>query len=130
MSRNDTTGGKPQPAAQESGRRGEDLAAGFLQQRGLSVLARNYRCRGGEIDLVCRDGRALVFVEVRLRRNGDYGGAAASITPAKQRRVILAAKHYLAAHGQSDTDCRIDCLLLEGGSGDRIEWLRDAFAAD
>ena len=109
------------------GQRAEDLAARFLERRGLAVIARNHRCRGGEIDLVCRDGRTLVFVEVRLRRNGDFGGAGASITPAKQRRVVLAARHYLSATGRHGDACRFDCVLLDGK---HVEWIRDAFAAD
>jgi putative endonuclease len=108
------------------GRRAEDLAARFLERRGLAIIARNHRCRGGEIDLVCRDGKTLVFVEVRLRRNGDFGGAAASITPAKQRRVALGARHYLTVTGKHDHDCRFDCILLDG---ERIEWIRNAFSA-
>src|SRR5690606_24818947 len=79
-----------------SGTLAEEQAAQHLARHGLKILARNYRCRGGEIDLVCRDGATLVFVEVRLRTHRGYGGAAASITPAKQRRITLAANHYLA----------------------------------
>jgi len=112
-----------------NGQLAEDLAARFLERRGLTLLARNFRCRGGELDLVCRDGATLVFVEVRLRRNAAFGGAAASITARKQQRVILAARHYLAAHGASlpaERACRFDCVLLDG---ERIDWLRDAFAA-
>jgi putative endonuclease len=105
----------------------EELAARFLEARGLTVLARNVRCRGGEIDLVCRAEKTLVFVEVRLRRSACCGGAAASITARKQQRVILAARHYLAAHEQSDRACRFDCVLLDG---EKIDWLRDAFSAD
>ena len=97
---------------------------------GLTILERNYRCRGGELDLVCRDGTTLVFVEVRLRRNPAFGGAAASITPAKQRRIILASQHFLLAHRLGDVDCRFDCILLDGIANPHIEWLRDAFAAD
>jgi putative endonuclease len=111
---------------QSSGRLAEDLAARFLERRGLAVLARNVRCRGGELDLVCRDGKTLVFIEVRLRRNAAYGGAGASITTRKQQRVVLAARHYLAKHDQSDRACRFDCVLLDG---EKIDWLRDAFAA-
>lgn len=107
------------------GREAETLAAQYLTRHGLRIIARNFRIRGGEIDLVCRDGRTLVFVEVRLRSRGDFGGAAASITPGKQRRIILAARHYLA--GQSDCDCRFDCVLLDG---QRLEWLKNAFSAD
>jgi putative endonuclease len=122
MSDNDTT--------TQAGKLGEELAARFLGKRGLTVLTRNYLCRGGEIDLVCRDGKSLVFVEVRLRRNSRYGGAAASITATKQRRIILAARHYLMAQGQNDCDCRFDCLLLGGTTEKDIEWVKDAFSAD
>ena len=109
------------------GRRAEALAARFLERQGLVVVARNVACRGGELDLVCREGDTLVFVEVRLRRSGRFGGAAASITAGKQRRVISAAAHYLATHGKTQSPCRFDCVLLDG---ERIDWLRDAFAAD
>lgn len=115
---NDTTDG----AAAEA------LAAAHLARHGLAVLERNYRVRGGEIDLICRDGRTLVFVEVRLRRNAGYGGAAASITPTKQKRLILAARHYLAR--LPETPCRFDCVLLSGLGDADIEWIRDAFSAD
>jgi putative endonuclease len=122
MNDNDTTS--------SAGKLAEDLAARFLERRGLLVLARNFRCRGGEIDLVCRDGKVLVFVEVRLRRNAAYGGAGASITSSKQRRIILAAQHYLAAHAKADSDCRFDCILLEASTEKNIEWISDAFAAN
>lgn len=89
------------------------------------MVARNFRVRGGEIDLICRDGNGIVFVEVRLRSRADYGGAAASITAAKQARLILAARHWLARHGEQP--CRFDCVLIDGG---RTEWLKNAFAAD
>ena len=119
MSNNDTTS--------TTGQRAENQAARFLEQRGLVIVTRNYRCRGGEIDLICRDGKTQVFVEVRLRRNPHFGGAAASITPAKQRRIVLAAQHYLTTQGKSDCDCRIDCILLDGNT---IEWFRDAIVAN
>ena len=118
MSDNDTTA--------RTGQIAEDRAARFLELQKLPVIARNHRCRGGEIDLVCRDGRTLIFVEVRSRKNGDFGGAAASITIAKQRRIALAARHYLAATGRSGRDCRFDCVLIDG---ERIEWIRNAFSA-
>lgn len=106
------------------GARAEEQAARFLAERGLKIFARNYCCRGGEIDLVCRDGAILVFVEVRLRTNRDFGGAAASITPAKQRRITLAANHYLA--GKPLPACRFDAVLLDGAD---IDWIRNAFDA-
>ena len=106
------------------GARAEEQAARFLAGRGLIILARNYRCRGGEIDLVCRDGATLVFVEVRLRTHPGFGGAAASITPAKQRRIALAANHYLA--GKPLPACRFDAVLLDGAN---LDWIRNAFDA-
>jgi putative endonuclease len=112
----------------QAGAAAETLALAYLRRRGLRLLARNYRCRSGEIDLILRDGTTLVFVEVRLRRRGDYGGAAASITAAKQRRLVEAARHFLA--GRREQPCRFDALLLDALDETRIEWLRDAFAAE
>lgn len=126
MSDNDTTS----RTSDRGGRQAEDLAARFLEKQKLKIVTRNYRCRGGEIDLVCRDGKVLVFVEVRLRRNAAYGGAAASVTPTKQRRIILAAQHFLMTHSLANSDCRFDCVLLNGVSENNIEWLRDAFRLD
>ncbi|MEO8738752.1 MAG: YraN family protein [Casimicrobiaceae bacterium] len=102
----------------------EMLAAEFLVKRGVEIIARNYRCRGGEIDLIARDRDMLVFVEVRLRSSAAFGGAAASITSAKRRRLARAAGHYLAALGR-EPPCRFDALLLDALDPDRIEWLVD-----
>ncbi|MDP3636166.1 MAG: YraN family protein [Azonexus sp.] len=110
------------------GREAEALAARHLEGCGLRVIERNFRIRGGEIDLICRDGKALVFVEVRLRSRGDFGGAGASITASKRRRIILAAQHYLL--GKRDCDCRFDCILLDGLDESRLEWLKNAFSTD
>lgn len=110
------------------GSEGEARAAGYLQDRGLAVVARNFRVKGGEIDLVCRNGPLTIFVEVRRRaqaRGADFGGAAASITPRKQQRLILAARHWLARYGECA--CRFDCVLIDG---ERLTWLEDAFRAD
>jgi putative endonuclease len=109
----------------ERGRQAEDLAATFLQRQGLTIVERNYRCRHGEIDLVAREGRTLVFVEVRLRTRGDFGGAAASITAAKRRKLTLAARHYLAGAAREPA-CRFDAVLISGPAQE-IEWLKNAF---
>lgn len=101
----------------------EDAAEAYLGARGLRTLARNWRCKGGEIDLVMRDGDVLVFVEVRARQDARYGGAAASITAAKRARLVHAARLYLA-HLADTPPCRFDAVLIEGG---RLTWLRDAF---
>jgi putative endonuclease len=113
---------------QAQGATAEQLAADYLLGRGLRLVERNFRVRGGEIDLVCRDGQTTVFVEVRLRSRSDFGGAAASINASKQARLILAARHWLQRHGESP--CRFDCVLLDGLEPKNIEWLCDAFSAD
>ena len=110
------------------GREAEALAARHLECCGLRVIERNFRIRGGEIDLICRDGKTLVFVEVRLRSRTDFGGAGASITVSKQRRIILAAQHYLL--GKADCDCRFDCILLDALDISRLEWIKNAFSTD
>ena len=110
------------------GAQAEILAEKFLAKHGLRVIARNFRVKGGEIDLICSEGDTTVFVEVRLRTSKGFGGAAASITPHKQRRLILAARHWLLRNG--DRACRFDCVLLDGLDEARIEWLRGAFSAD
>lgn len=108
-----------------TGTRAEDLCADLLRRAGLRILARNWRCRFGEIDLVAEEGATLVFAEVRLRRDTAYGGAAESITAAKRARLLAAARLYLAARGP--VDCRFDVLLLDALAPARIRWIRDAF---
>jgi putative endonuclease len=103
----------------------EDEAARYLAGRGMTLLERNYRCRFGEIDLVARDGRTLVFVEVRYRRSAAFGGAIESITPAKRERLLKAARHYMVVRN-SFPACRFDAVLLNGDTG-QIEWIPDAF---
>lgn len=110
---------------QRDGAAAEDLAAAYLARNGLAILARNYRCRGGEIDLVAREGATLVFVEVRYRRSQAFGGAGGSVDARKQARILLAARRYLA--GQGDVACRCDVVALDALDPARIEWIRDAF---
>jgi len=109
-----------------AGAEAEDLCAQFLRDSGLRVLARNWRCRYGEIDLIAADGATIVFAEVRLRRSARFGGAAESVTPTKRARIVAAARRYLAGR-RDDPDCRFDVLLLDRLEGGRIEWVRDAF---
>lgn len=111
----------------DRGRGAEQRAADFLQAHGLHIVERNWHCRYGEIDLVARDGATLVFVEVRQRSSRLHGGAAESITAAKQRKLTAAARMYLARFAD-DTPCRFDALLIE--SAGACEWIRDAFAAE
>lgn len=109
---------------QTLGKDAEARAEALLTHEGLRPVARNYRCRGGEIDLVMRDGEHMVFVEVRFRSHGGYGGAAASIDHRKQQRLVLAARHYLVSSGWSGP-CRFDVVAFEPDRGGR--WIRDAF---
>lgn len=107
----------------------EDRALAHLQGQGLRLLARNYRTPGrggGEIDLVMRDrDGTLVFVEVRKRASRSFGGAAASVSATKQRRIVFAARHYLLRL-REPPPCRFDVISMEGGG---IQWMRAAFDA-
>jgi putative endonuclease len=113
-------------AAREAGARAEEEAARFLERQGLQVVARNYRTRLGEIDLVARDGEMLVFVEVRLRADARYGGAAASVDARKRARIEAAARRFLAGL-KREPPCRFDVVTLDGDN--RAAWLRGAFEA-
>jgi putative endonuclease len=117
------------PTTKQSGDAAEDRALAHLQASGLTLLARNYRTPGrggGEIDLVMRErGGTLVFVEVRQRATRDFGGAAASVSATKQRRIIFAARHYLMRLA-SPPPCRFDVVIVEAG---QVQWLRAAFDA-
>ena len=106
------------------GQAAEAHAEAFLKTQGLTLVARNWRCRFGEIDLVMQDGATLVFVEVRLRSRRDFGGAAASVTPAKQKKLLAAARQYLAAL-KTLPPCRFDVVALSGDAAP--EWIRNAF---
>jgi len=109
------------------GEAAERLAWAHLESAGLRLLARNYSCRLGEIDLVCGDGETVVFVEVRQRRSEAFGGAAWSITARKRRRLVSAARHYLMCLGRLPP-CRFDVVLVCGRDR-RVEWLPSAFEA-
>jgi len=107
------------------GERAEALCAALLRAAGLRIVAHNWRCRHGEIDLVAEERGVLVFAEVRLRSGAGFGGAAESVTAAKRERLLAAARQYLADHpGRA---CRFDVLLLDRLDPARIEWIRDAF---
>ena len=111
-------------AGARAGLEAEALAADFLAARGVTIIERNFRRRCGELDLVARDGDTLVFVEVRLRTRGDFGGAAASITAKKRARIAAAAGLYLARLSRTPP-CRFDAVLLDALDPARIEWLKD-----
>ncbi len=110
-------------AAQQAGGAAEEQAARLLAGHGLQILARNYRTRLGEIDLVARDGATLVFVEVRRRADMRFGGAAGSVDARKRARIAAAARHYLARLDR-EPPCRFDVVAIEQQGA---TWLRGAF---
>jgi putative endonuclease len=106
------------------GRQAESTALEFLRRRGLRCLWRNFHTRLGEIDLIMQDTGDIVFVEVRQRATKRFGGALESVTAAKRRRLIAAARYYLLTHAPNAA-CRFDVVAIDGQG--RIEWIRDAF---
>lgn len=112
-----------------TGAAAEGAALRFLEARGFMTVARNWRCRQGEIDLILRQERLLVFAEVRLRNRDDFGGAAASVTPAKQRKIVATAGAFLQHHPEfSACDCRFDVLAVRAGpEAWQVHWLPAAF---
>jgi putative endonuclease len=111
-----------------AGDRAERLAERYLEEAGLRPVARNFRCRMGEIDLIMQDGGCLVFIEVRMRKHQEFGGAAASIHRQKQQRIVKAAQLYLATLARMPP-CRFDVVLLDALEDARIDWIRSAFDA-
>ena len=103
----------------------EELALAYLNERGLALVTRNFRCRHGEIDLIMRDGEFLVFVEVRLRRGASFASAGESIDGRKQARIARAARYFLS--GRAELPCRFDCVLMDRLHADAITWIKDAF---
>ena len=104
-------------ARQELGKTGEDLAVRELLSRGYAIRDRRYRTRRGEIDIVCEDRGTIVFVEVRAKSSLTFGGAAGSVTPAKQRRVTASAVEYLARHRLTGCPCRFDVVAIDQARG-------------
>ncbi|ASU36964.1 YraN family protein [Herbaspirillum sp. meg3] len=110
---------------QVSGDAAEDDALAFLLKQGLIEVERNFRCKGGEIDLIMRERDTIVFVEVRKRSKSNFGGALASVTRTKQRRLIIAAQVYLQRY-RMPPDCRFDVI---GYDGEQMTWLKNAVEA-
>jgi putative endonuclease len=109
----------------KKGNAAEELACIFLQQKGLKLVERNFRCAYGEIDLIMQDVKTLVFIEVRLRSSADFGGAAMSINQTKQQKLKRTAALYLQTHG--DSACRFDAILMSKVDINALEWIQDAF---
>jgi putative endonuclease len=115
--------------SREVGIAAEQRALDYLTGRGLTLVESNYRSRFGEIDLILRDSAVLVFAEVRMRSSNDFGGARASITPAKQAKLIKTAQQYLTQFTRPPP-CRFDAVLLGAARDGTIEWIKNAFTAD
>jgi len=116
--------------SRDSGLAWEREAARYLGAQGLEVLEQGYRCRLGEIDLVCRDGATLVIVEVRARSDRSHGGAADSIDRRKQHKLVQATRHYLMRHPRWwDAPLRFDVVAVDdiAGHAPDLEWIRNAF---
>jgi putative endonuclease len=119
----------PPPDTSHLGSAAEVRAASLFEQAGFTVLARNYRCRAGELDIVARRGQLLVIAEVRLRTGAAFGGAGASITAAKRARIVRASRYLLHCQpALAALDVRFDVLLLSASDGP-IEWIEAAFEA-
>ena len=117
----------PSSSRVAQGAAAEDFALHYLEARGLQLVARNFRCRGGELDLILRDGEQLVFVEVRSRRSSQFGTPAESVTRSKQQKVLRAAALYLQRYNLN-FPCRFDVVaILQTTPEPQIEWIQDAF---
>ena len=116
---------------QTVGKAGEDVACRELLRRGYAVLARRYRTRFGEIDIVCQDHQTVVFVEVRARKTRTCGDAIESITLRKRRRIGAMALDYLAWTNRIDHPCRFDVVAIDGAgtSTERVNVIESAFLA-
>lgn len=117
--------------AQELGRQAESLACEHLQRQGMRLLASNWRCRRGELDLVMLDGDTVVFVEVRCRRHQAWGGALESVDRQKRQRLAAAAEHFLQQEARwSRHPCRFDVIAVQPSAGDspaQLNWIPNAF---
>jgi putative endonuclease len=112
------------------GKSGEDLACRELERRGYAIIARRYRCRAGELDIIARDGRTVVFVEVKARHDRTFGAAADAIGRVKRRRIVRLALEYAMRHRLIDCPCRFDVVTVQlDAGGPVIEVFQNAFDA-
>ena len=118
-----------QPKARHltQGIQAEQQAHDYLKQQGLALVEKNYRCRRGEIDLIMKTADTLVFIEVRFRKNNNFGGAKESITPAKQQKLQATAQHYMQQYNPN-VNARFDVIAITGeGKNQQLEWIKNAF---
>jgi putative endonuclease len=112
-----------------TGSRGEELATAFLMRNGMKIIERNFRCKGGEVDIIARDGKTIVFVEVKSRKSLAYGVPQLAVTDFKQRQISKAALTWLTKNRLHDSPARFDviAILLENSYTHQIEHIRNAF---
>ncbi len=113
------------------GQLGEDLACRHLERRGYAILARRYRRRGGEIDIIARDGPTIVFVEVKTREGQAFGAGADAVTQLKRRRIVQMARDYVMRYHANECPCRFDVVSIDvAAEGEpAIELFQNAFDA-
>ncbi|AEV64784.1 MULTISPECIES: YraN family protein [Pseudomonas] len=117
----------PDRSRQQSGRDAEGQALAHLQQQGLRLVAQNWLCKRGELDLVMLDGDTVVFVEVRYRKNTQWGGALDSIDERKRQKLIFAAQYFLQRESRwADHPCRFDVVAIDSNAA-QLNWLQNAF---
>jgi putative endonuclease len=117
-----------QPATGAIGRHAEKLACGYLVDRGLKLVARNFRCRSGEIDLIMLHDQCLAFIEVRFRRSNSFAAASHTVDRHKQKKIIRTAAMFIARNRRfAMASMRFDVVAIEGSDQPSIEWIADAF---
>ena len=110
------------------GKKGEVVARGFLEKAGYTILATNYRTRSGEIDIIARHRKTLVFVEVKTRRDNTYGSALEAVTPRKQKQISRVATEYIIKNGVVDSEARFDVVAISFGTpAPKIDLVKNAF---
>ncbi|MVW74775.1 YraN family protein [Pseudomonas xionganensis] len=115
-------------SSQASGQAAEALALRHLQQHGLRLLAQNWRCKVGELDLVMLDGTTVVFAEVRYRRHSAWGGAVESVDARKREKLARAASHFLQQQPRwAHAPCRFDVIAIDAMEPPRLNWIQNAF---
>lgn len=117
--------------SRQRGRLAENVALKYLEDRGLKLVTRNFHASGGEIDLIMREGDAIIFIEVRYRKNSRHHNPAESIDPEKCRRIINTSQLFLQANRKMTAlDCRFDVIVLSGPlEKPAVEWINNAFQA-
>jgi putative endonuclease len=115
--------------SKDKGYEAESIALEYLCKKGLKLLERNFLIRAGEIDLIMHDGESIIFVEVRYRKESDFGDGAASVTKAKQRKLGRTALAYLQKHKKNNEYCRFDVISITKDlhSPSTIDWIKNAF---